>query len=62
MLYSLLLYAVCTNLSLLLKQRKNPFNTEFNASHPFEEKDSQLLDGAVDQNTQKPSEGEFNIL
>ncbi|XP_018546766.1 synaptotagmin-like protein 2 isoform X9 [Lates calcarifer] len=37
------------------KQRKNPFNTEFNASHPFEEKDSQLLDGAVDQNTQKPS-------
>ncbi|XP_018546765.1 synaptotagmin-like protein 2 isoform X7 [Lates calcarifer] len=39
------------------KQRKNPFNTEFNASHPFEEKDSQLLDGAVDQNTQKPSEG-----
>ncbi|XP_050934585.1 synaptotagmin-like protein 2 isoform X8 [Lates calcarifer] len=38
-------------------KRKNPFNTEFNASHPFEEKDSQLLDGAVDQNTQKPSEG-----
>ncbi|XP_018546754.1 synaptotagmin-like protein 2 isoform X2 [Lates calcarifer] len=37
-------------------KRKNPFNTEFNASHPFEEKDSQLLDGAVDQNTQKPSE------
>ncbi|XP_050934586.1 synaptotagmin-like protein 2 isoform X10 [Lates calcarifer] len=36
-------------------KRKNPFNTEFNASHPFEEKDSQLLDGAVDQNTQKPS-------
>ncbi|GLD47278.1 synaptotagmin-like protein 2 isoform X1 [Lates japonicus] len=34
------------------KQRKNPFNAELNASHPFEEKDSQLLDGAVDQNTE----------
>ncbi|XP_032389471.1 synaptotagmin-like protein 2 isoform X2 [Etheostoma spectabile] len=29
------------------KQRKNPFNSD--ANHPFEEKDSQLLDGAVDQ-------------
>ncbi|XP_032389477.1 synaptotagmin-like protein 2 isoform X7 [Etheostoma spectabile] len=36
------------------KQRKNPFNSD--ANHPFEEKDSQLLDGAVDQ-TQILTEG-----
>ncbi|XP_044079067.1 synaptotagmin-like protein 2 isoform X7 [Siniperca chuatsi] len=38
------------------QQRKNPFNCEVIASHTFEEKDSQLLDKAVDQ-TQKPNEG-----
>ncbi|XP_044079062.1 synaptotagmin-like protein 2 isoform X2 [Siniperca chuatsi] len=37
------------------QQRKNPFNCEVIASHTFEEKDSQLLDKAVDQ-TQKPNE------
>ncbi|XP_034745365.1 synaptotagmin-like protein 2 isoform X2 [Etheostoma cragini] len=31
------------------KQRKNPFNSDVIANHAFEEKDSQLLDGAVDQ-------------
>ncbi|KAI3373680.1 hypothetical protein L3Q82_021958 [Scortum barcoo] len=31
------------------KQRKNPFNSEVTANHTFEEKDSQLVDGAVDQ-------------
>ncbi|XP_078122919.1 synaptotagmin-like protein 2 isoform X10 [Sander vitreus] len=38
------------------KQRKNPFNSDVIANHSFEEKDSQLLDGAVDQ-TQTPNEG-----
>ncbi|XP_040907137.1 synaptotagmin-like protein 2 isoform X4 [Toxotes jaculatrix] len=38
------------------KQRKNPFNSDFSAGHTFKEKDSRLLDGAVDQ-TQKPNEG-----
>ncbi|KAF1379008.1 hypothetical protein PFLUV_G00196610 [Perca fluviatilis] len=33
------------------KQRKNPFNSDVITNHPFEEKDSQLLDGAVDQVT-----------
>ncbi|TDH04535.1 hypothetical protein EPR50_G00133750 [Perca flavescens] len=33
------------------KQRKNPFNSDVIANHPFEEKDSQLLDGAVAQDT-----------
>ncbi|XP_078122918.1 synaptotagmin-like protein 2 isoform X9 [Sander vitreus] len=37
------------------KQRKNPFNSDVIANHSFEEKDSQLLDGAVDQ-TQTPNE------
>ncbi|XP_041807775.1 synaptotagmin-like protein 2 isoform X4 [Chelmon rostratus] len=31
------------------KQRKNPFNCELIASHTSEEKDSELLEGAVDQ-------------
>lgn len=48
---------ICIN-RLLLKQRKNPFNYEVIASHTFEEKDSQLLDGAVDH-TQTLSEGKF---
>ncbi|XP_034745369.1 synaptotagmin-like protein 2 isoform X5 [Etheostoma cragini] len=39
------------------KQRKNPFNSDVIANHAFEEKDSQLLDGAVDQ-TQTLNEGE----
>ncbi|XP_042286896.1 synaptotagmin-like protein 2 isoform X7 [Thunnus maccoyii] len=38
------------------KQRKNPFNSELVTPHNFEEKDNQLLDGAVDQ-TQTPNEG-----
>eukprot|EP00064_Thunnus_orientalis_P000558 superscaffoldBa00000028_g559 len=37
------------------KQRKNPFNSELVTPHNFEEKDNQLLDGAVDQ-TQTPNE------
>ncbi|XP_040907138.1 synaptotagmin-like protein 2 isoform X5 [Toxotes jaculatrix] len=37
-------------------KRKNPFNSDFSAGHTFKEKDSRLLDGAVDQ-TQKPNEG-----
>lgn len=49
---------ICINL-ILLKQRKNPFNTEITASHTFEGKDSQLLDKPVDQ-TQTPYEGEFS--
>ncbi|XP_040907135.1 synaptotagmin-like protein 2 isoform X3 [Toxotes jaculatrix] len=36
-------------------KRKNPFNSDFSAGHTFKEKDSRLLDGAVDQ-TQKPNE------
>lgn len=48
---------------ILLKQRKNPFNSEVIASHSLEEKDSKLLDRAVDQ-TQTQTEGEssFEIL
>lgn len=42
---------------VLLKQRKNPFNSEVIASHTLEEKDSQLLDRAVDR-TQTQTEGE----
>ncbi|KAM9348013.1 synaptotagmin-like protein 2 [Symphorus nematophorus] len=38
------------------KQRKNPFNSEVIGPHTFEEKDSQLLDSAVDQN-QTANEG-----
>ncbi|XP_069366406.1 synaptotagmin-like protein 2 isoform X11 [Paralichthys olivaceus] len=38
------------------KQRKNPFDSDLNAQHTFEEQSSQLLDGEVDQ-TQKQNEG-----
>ncbi|XP_069366396.1 uncharacterized protein sytl2a isoform X3 [Paralichthys olivaceus] len=37
------------------KQRKNPFDSDLNAQHTFEEQSSQLLDGEVDQ-TQKQNE------
>lgn len=43
---------------LLFKQRQNPFNTDVIASHSFENKDRQLLDGAVDQ-TPTQNEGQF---
>lgn len=56
--FSVLQVYKCINLPLLLKQRKNPFNSELVAPHTSEEKDSQLLDRAVDQ-TQTPNEGEF---
>jgi len=44
----------CISLCFLLKQRKNPFNSEL----PCEEKDDQLLDGAADQ-THAQTEGEL---
>ncbi|KAF3706808.1 Synaptotagmin-like protein 2 Exophilin-4 [Channa argus] len=34
---------------LLLKQRKNPFNSEFSACHTVKEKNSQVVDGAVSE-------------
>ncbi|XP_069366407.1 synaptotagmin-like protein 2 isoform X12 [Paralichthys olivaceus] len=37
-------------------KRKNPFDSDLNAQHTFEEQSSQLLDGEVDQ-TQKQNEG-----
>lgn len=46
-------------LSLLLKQRKNPFNSELNVSQTVtEEKHNQVLDRAVDQ-TRTLDKGEF---
>lgn len=42
---------------ILLKQRKNPFNSEVITSHTFEEKDGQLLDRTVDR-TKTQTEGE----
>lgn len=46
-------------LSLLLNQRKNPFNSELHASHTVtEEKHTQVLDRAVDQ-AQTQDKGEF---
>lgn len=41
---------------LWLNQRKNPFNSELNASHAVEEKHSQVLDRAEDQ-TQTTNKG-----
>ncbi|XP_053298060.1 synaptotagmin-like protein 2 isoform X5 [Pleuronectes platessa] len=40
------------------KQRKNPFNSDLHARHFFEEQNSQLLVGEVDQ-TQKQNDGVF---
>ncbi|XP_035035233.1 synaptotagmin-like protein 2 isoform X4 [Hippoglossus stenolepis] len=40
------------------KQRKNPFNSDLNARHFFEDQNNQLLAGEVDQ-TQKQNEGVF---
>lgn len=51
---------ICINL-ILLKQRKNPFNTEITASHSIEGQDNQLLDRPAAQ-TQTPYEGESSDI